>query len=170
MKSVWIAGLVIATAPIGCPAQSVSWPEKKVRIVDQAAVSMLARDLREQEAKNSAALGESHNQVDDMCLEDIGHATGTLHDEVRQTWSLSDVAANMQNPVDEDVATTQLFDELIDAQKIIKLSRALIMMSQQICANSPRSIISAVGLESLVARYQDQVSILQQRIGPRPGP
>jgi hypothetical protein len=165
---VLIAGLATA---ISLPAMAVDWPEKKVRIVDQSAIMVLVEKVRQQEAENSKALGETNVQTEVNCLEHISQATMILHAEALQNMRLSNVAADIVNPVDEETVVAQLYDELRDAAITLRLARMFVSGAEAFCAKSPIVLDQAISVNALLDQFEGRVRVLHERIGnKRPAP
>jgi hypothetical protein len=163
---------VLSLVAGGAVAQPVTWPDRKVRPVDAGALLILAKEFEQAVNDETTAYEQKTNTANEnTCLEQIVNISERLFAEERQTWRLSMVSTYMTDPVNEEAATGQLFDELGDANSILDASHKMVGLTERFCDRDTLVEAHATRLEELEGQYHQIVITLQERIGPtRPGP
>ena len=76
----------------------------------------------------------------------------------------------MVNPVDEDAASSMLFDALAEGKYTLQKTHAIVQVAQAFCSKSTIVLNFSIDVEALEGEYGRTISTLQERIGPsRPG-
>lgn len=162
-----IIALALVSALIGTPAvcAPVSWPEKKVRASDEAALVILNSKANDLETEMGKSLAISHDPMTSRCFMMLGQALGQAHLEIRQLSRISYIDEMSTDPVDEQTVSAQLAEVVKEAAIISQISRLQAGVAREGCEKDASVLNDAANLAGILNELDGIIASAKERLG-----